>query len=77
VPIGRVATSASVCVTGASSVAIYGGSEEATNNKIISVVPATGAAITSIIGTVEVVAKDQNSSGVGWPVSSLKVAPRL
>jgi hypothetical protein len=77
VPIGRVATSASVYVTGASSVAICGGLEEATDDRIISVVPVTGAAVASITGTTEVVAKDRNSDGVGWPVSSLKVASRL
>jgi hypothetical protein len=77
VPIGRVATSASICVAGASSVAICGGSEEATDGGIVSVVPVTGAPVASVTGIAEVVAKDQNSGGVGWPVSSLKVALRL
>jgi hypothetical protein len=58
VPVGRVATSASICVAGASSIAIYVGSEEATDDEIISVVPITGAAVASITRTIEVVAKD-------------------
>jgi hypothetical protein len=51
--------------------------EEATDDGIVSVVPVTGAPVASVIGTAKVVAKDQNSGGVGWPMSSLKVAPRL
>jgi hypothetical protein len=57
-PVGRVATSASIRVARASSVAIYGGSEEVTDDEIILVVPITGAAVASITGTVKVVAKD-------------------
>jgi hypothetical protein len=50
-------------------VTIGGGSVEATEDGIISVVPVTGAAV--------VEAKTQNSRGVGCPVISLKVAPKL
>ena len=45
------------------------GSDEATEDGIISVVP--------VIGVVVVGARTQNSGGVGCPMSSLKVAPRF
>ena len=45
------------------------GSDDATDDGIISVVPVTRATM--------VVTGTHNSSGVGCPVSSLKVAPRL
>jgi hypothetical protein len=50
-------------------VTIEDGSDEATEDGIISVVPVTGAAVVG--------ARTQNSRGVGYPVSSLKVAPKL
>ena len=48
---------------------VRGGSDEATEDGIVSVVPMTGAAVVG--------ARALNSGGVGYPVSSLKVAPRL
>ena len=42
---------------------------DATDDGIVSVVPVTGAVVVGI-GT-------QSSRGVGCPISSLKVAPRL
>ena len=45
------------------------GSDDATDDGIISVVSVIGAAVVGI-GT-------HNSSSVGYPISSLKVAPRL
>ena len=48
---------------------IRGDSDEATEDEIVSVVPVTGAAMVG--------ARTQNSGGVGCPMSSLKVAPRL
>jgi hypothetical protein len=50
-------------------VTIRGGSIEAIDNRIVSVVPMTRAAM--------VEARTQKSRGVGYPVSSLKVAPKL
>ena len=50
-------------------VTIRGGSDEATKDGIVSVVPVTRAAVVG--------ARTQNSGGVGCPMSSLKVAPRL
>ena len=50
-------------------VTIRGGSDEAIEDGIVSVVPVTGVAVVGG-GT-------QNSGGVGYPMSSLKVAPRL
>ena len=50
-------------------ITIAGGSDDATDDESISVVPVTGATMVGI-GT-------RNSGGVGCPVSSLKVAPRL
>ena len=50
-------------------ITIAGGSDDATDDWSISVVPATGA---TVVGT-----GTHNSSGAGCPVSSLKVAPRL
>ena len=48
---------------------VAGGSDDATNDGSVSVVLVTGA---TIVGT-----GTHKSSGVGCPVSSLKVAPRL
>ena len=48
---------------------MVGGSHEATEDGRVSVVPVTKAA--------EVGARTQNSRGVGCPVTSLKVAPKL
>ena len=50
-------------------VTVRGGSDEATEDGIISVVPVMGAAVVG--------ARALNSGGVGYPMSSLKVAPRL
>jgi len=50
-------------------VTIRGGSDEAIEDGIILVVPMTGAAMVG--------AQALNSEGVGCPMSSLKVAPRL
>ena len=51
------------------SITIGGGSDDATDDGSILVVPITGATVVGI-GT-------WNSRGVGCPISSLKVAPRL
>ena len=48
---------------------IAGGSTDAIDDGSFSVVPVTGATVEDT-GT-------RNSGGVGYPVSSLKVAPRL
>jgi hypothetical protein len=48
---------------------IGGGSVEATEDGIVSVVRVIGAAMVG--------AEARNSGGVGYPVSSLKVAPKL
>ena len=50
-------------------VTVRGGLDEAIEDEIISIVPMTGAAMVG--------ARTQNSGGVGCPVSSLKVAPKL
>ena len=50
-------------------VTVRGGSDEAIEDGIVLVVLVTGAAVVG--------ARTQNSGGVGCPVSSLKVAPRL
>ena len=50
-------------------VTFRGGSDEATEDSIFSVVPVMGAAVVG--------AQALNSGDVGCPVSSLKVAPRL
>ena len=50
-------------------ITVGGGSDDATFDRSISVVPVTGA---TMVGT-----GTRNSGGVGCPVSSLKVAPRL
>ena len=47
---------------------VRGSSDEATEDRIVSVVLVTGAAVVG--------ARTHNSVGVGCPVSSLKVAPR-
>ena len=71
VTVGSGATSASVAVAEASSVGVTigGGSDEATEDGRVSVVLVTRAT--------EVGARTQNSRGVGYPMSSLKVAPKL
>ena len=43
--------------------------DDATDDGIVSIVPVTRAAV---VGT-----ETQNTRGVGYPISSLKVAPRL
>ena len=48
---------------------VVGGSDDATNDGSISVVPVTRA---TVVG-----AGTRSSGGVGYPVSSLKVASRL
>ena len=48
---------------------VRGGSDKATEGGIISIVPVTRVAVVG--------ARTHNSGGVGYPVSSLKVAPRL
>ena len=48
---------------------IKGGIDEAIEDVIISVVPMTRAAV--------VAARTRNSGGVGYPVRSLKVIPKL
>ena len=50
-------------------ITVGGGSDDATDDGSISVVPITGATVEDT-GT-------RNSGGVGCPISSLKVAPRL
>jgi hypothetical protein len=50
-------------------VTIGGGSVESTDDRIISVVPMTRAIVVEV--------RTRNSRGVGYPVSSLKVAPKL
>ena len=64
ITIGTRATSATIAVAIAET-----GSDDATDDGIISVVLVTGAAM---VGT-----GTQNTRGVGYPVSSLKVALRL
>ena len=51
------------------SITVGGGSEEATDDGSVSIVPVTGA---TMVGT-----ETRNSGGVGCPISSLKVASRL
>ena len=48
---------------------VRGGLDEATEDRIISVVPVIGAAVVGV-GT-------RNLGGVGCPMSSLKVVPKL
>ena len=50
-------------------VTVGAGSDDATDDVRVSVVPVTGATVVGI-GT-------RNFGGVGYPISSLKVAPRL
>jgi hypothetical protein len=50
-------------------VTIGGGSIESTDDRIISVVPMTRAVVVEV--------RTRNSRGVGYPVSSLKVAAKL
>ena len=69
--VGSGATTVDVSVAKASSVGVTigGGSDEATEDGRLSVVPMTGAAV---VGT-----RTRYSRGVGSPVSSLKVAAKL
>ena len=60
--VGSGATSAAIAIAETSS-------DDAIDDGIISVVPVTGATM--------VVTRTRNSGGVGCPISSLKVAPRL
>ena len=71
VSIGSGATTASVSIAEASSVevTIRGGSNEATEDGRVSVISMTRAAVVG--------ARTQKSRGVGCPMSSLKVAPKL
>ena len=48
---------------------VAGGSNDATDDGSVSIVPVTGATVEGL-GT-------RSSSDVGYPVNSLKVAPRL
>ena len=66
ITIGSGATSATVVVVETTEVT---SSDDATDDEIVSVVPVIGATIVGI-GT-------HSSGGVGCPVSSLNVAPRL
>ena len=50
-------------------ITISGGSDDATDDGSVSVVLVTGATVED--------AETRNSGGVGYPISSLKVAPRL
>ena len=50
-------------------ITVAGGSDDATDDGSISIVPVTRA---TVVGT-----GTHNSGGVGCPISSLKVAPRL
>ena len=71
VTVGSGARIAAVAIAETSRVGltIRGGLDEATEDGIFLVVPMTGAAMVG--------AGTQNSGGVGCPVSSLKVAPKL
>ena len=71
VTVGREATSTVVAVAETLRVGetIRGGSNEAIEDAIALVVPMTGAAVVG--------ARTRNSGSVGYPMSSLKVAPRL
>ena len=68
---GARTTTVAVAVAKTSRVGVIvrGGSNEAIEDEIISVVPMTGA---TVVG-----ARTRNSGGVGYPMSSLKVAPNL
>ena len=66
ITVGSGATSAAIAVAETTEVT---GSDDATDDGIISVVPVIGA---TMLGT-----WTHSSGGVGYPVSSLKVASRL
>ena len=68
ITIGSGATPAAVAIAVAETTEVTS-SDDATDNGIISVVPVIGAIVVGI-GT-------RSSGGVGCPVSSLNVAPRL
>jgi len=67
--VGSGARTVTVAKTSRVGVTVKGGSDEATEDGIISIVPVT---LATMVG-----ARTQNSGGVGCPVSSLKVAPKL
>jgi len=69
--VGSGARTADVAVAETSrvGVTVRGGSDEATEDEIVSVVLMTGAAVVG--------ARTRNSGSVGYPMSSLKVAPKL
>ena len=69
--VGSGARTADVAVAETSrvGVTVRGGSDEATEDEIVSVVLMTGAAVVG--------ARTRNSGSVGYPMSSLKVAPTL
>ena len=50
-------------------ITIAGGSDDAIDDGSVSVVPVTGATVEDT--------RTRNSGGVGCPISSMKVAPRL
>ena len=64
----RIATNA-VAETSRMEVTIRGGLDEATQDRTISVVPVIRAAVVGV-GT-------RNLGAIGYPMSSLKVAPKL
>ena len=66
---GARTTTIAVAETSRVGVTVRGSSNEATEDGIISVVHVTGVVVVG--------ARTQNSGGVGCPVSSLKVAPKL
>ena len=54
---------------GSRGITVGGGSDDTTDDGSVSIVPVTGA---TMVGT-----GTHNSGGVGCPISSLNVAPRL
>ena len=66
---GARITTVTVAETSRVGVTVRGGSDKATEDRIVLVIPMIGAAVVG--------ARTQNSGGVGCPVSSLKVAPKL
>ena len=69
VTIGSGARTTAIAETSRVGVTVRGGSNEAIEDGIASVVPMTRAVVVG--------ARTQNSGDVGYPVSSLKVAPKL
>ena len=66
---GARITAVTVAETSRVGVTVRGGSDKATEDGIVSVIPMIGAAVVG--------AGTQNSGGVGCPMSSPKVAPKL